>query len=284
VNTVFVNTQSFVSIWAKLKEKKPQVYLPEPIASNLLAPYLQKRPHIMERVRQTFQMIALSAMLIIMVFLCYEIRDSMQPAYFASLPQPISHMNPIAAYSLQRPEVTWSTWGKRGEVSYDDSGMTLVGKSNYSFNGTTLLLPTVYNATAMQVTLTIAPGESWNDDGDYGTAAGIVVRVDQQNKYDSFDNCQFVLDGAGRITIGNENGYHRFEQTVQVGKPVTILLISRGRLLISYVNGQYLGSYSNRTLTGAGQVGLRVLGENAKATFRDLKIWQLTQPPVPWFV
>jgi hypothetical protein len=261
---------------ATTARQRKSIQLPESSWNECVASYPTESALIAKRPFSRFSGAIMLGLCFIMALL-YGIEDIWQPNYIADLPPRIIATSPLFYQSLQQPSTRWILSEKNSELAYDPAGITITQRSKENY--TTLLLPAIYNATAIQVTVTAPSGEMLTEEG--GTAAGIVVRDDSH-----YDPCQFLIDGSGHPTFdcGVWRGFVQFDRKFPPGIPVTLFLVARGSYFLCYANGEYLGSYFNNEIVGAGRAGVEVIGTGTTATFHNLSIWQLTQPPLPWYI
>jgi hypothetical protein len=208
------------------------------------------------------------------------------PAYLASLPQTIAQQQPIFTDALRVPDGRWpaysANFGNPTTYTYSAMGYTISGDgAAYA----PALLPTTYGAVAIQVTVHNLGRPGYRGGSPFPVlGAGIVMRADTEfGGYIHY--CAFEIDGTGKwgdtdaYQSGAGNGYSPDIQTGP-GNVNTLFVIARGLMHSMYVNGHYLGTFTDEFgCPPVGQIGLVNDSGNANVAFTDFKVWSVTAPP-----
>jgi hypothetical protein len=208
------------------------------------------------------------------------------PAYLASLPQQIEQQRPIFVDALQQRDGLWPSYsanfGNPTTYAYSSMGYTMSGPgAAYA----PALLPTIYHAVAIQVTVHNLGLPGYRGGSPLPIiGAGIVMRANAESG-GYIHYCAFEIDGLGRwgasdaYAAGDGNGTSPYIQTGP-NNVNTIFVIARGLLYSMYVNGHFLGTYADDFgCAPVGQIGLVNDSGNAAVSFTDFKVWSVTAPP-----
>lgn len=241
--------------------------------------------------------IALSILLLTLPIVgFFGVRDVAQPAYLSTLPSLLHTRAPIFTDDLTTPNGYWPTHSADSDdyrtFAYADGGYMLSG----NVNGKALFatLPQIYGSVAIEVTVrehgVIPEGST---DG-----VGFVLRHDPDrpvsaNPTDPFDNfdefsCMVnrsglwaVTDGTYGLTMGQSDAI-----LTTPGAANTMMIIERANFYALYVNDHLAGQYYD-TIGSMGtlaQIGLLNYESGMSATFTNLRIWAINDPPNPIYV
>ncbi len=198
------------------------------------------------------------------------------PNYLAGLPAQIQQQTPLLADSLAYPDGLWPihtpTETDHSRMVYSAGGYTLSGDRNG--DAITAVLPEIYHAVAIQVTVT----ERGTLPPDTTDGVGIIMRWRDTD----YTNCAFVIDYAGdwndTCSFASGSGHSMY---IQRGPNATntLLVIVRGQQQIMYINGHYVGQYFAEFTAPLGQIGLINTESGMTATFTNFTVWSVNAPP-----